>query len=232
MESVPGLTVVGGQAVNLWAITYCSEDDVLPAHGSHDLDVVAKGAVAKAISQLPDWNYKKTPLWSFDIRTAELTCKTEDGTLLAVEILNRVNGLDQKDLAATRTIEVGKAKFTVLDPIAMLKAKAANVRDLPQDGEPPRQDRQHLKIISICLPRFLEDAHSTCAKDEKLHEEMSKLMKRCFEMLFDKKNIKTLKACGITPSALIPDFSSSPIAAVKASFDNQFSRLKAAEAQV
>lgn len=57
LQSVPGsgLTVVGGQAINLWAIGYCGpEKDNLPRCGSYDLDVLARGNVTAAIKNLPN----------------------------------------------------------------------------------------------------------------------------------------------------------------------------------
>jgi len=42
----------------------------------------------------------------------------------------------------------------------MLKSKTTNLRELKQDGDPPRHDREHLQIVAICFPRFL-DAHRT-----------------------------------------------------------------------
>lgn len=232
MSSVPGLTVVGGQAVNLWAITYCGPDDNLPDHGSKDLDVIARGEVARAIQQLPNWDFKKTPLWTMDVRVASLTCRTSDGRLLAVEVLNRVNGLDGKDLAATRIIESGGIRFQVLDPIAMLKAKAANVRDLKQDGDPPRQDRQHLQIIAICLPRFLLDAHAQSEMEPGAHEEFSHLLRRAFETLFDKKTAQTLWDLGIAPSSLIPALEGSRIEKVQLAIKNQLPRLREMEREL
>src|SRR5665213_4330773 len=115
LESVPGLTVVGGQAINLWAIVYCDPAaDELPVYGSYDMDVIARGEVAKAIKNLPDWNYQKTPLWKFgDVRTGALFSTAEDGRPLVVEILNSVKGLDEEDLSATRVIEQNDVRFQV-----------------------------------------------------------------------------------------------------------------------
>ncbi len=231
IEAVPGLTVVGGQAVNLWAITYCSPEDQLPEHGSVDLDVVANAEVSKAIQNLPDWDFKKTPIWSLDIRAAELKRKGGDGRILAVEVLKSVKGLDSEDLSFTVDLVSGGTLFKVLDPVAMLKAKAANVRELKQDGTPPRQDRQHLQIVALCLPRFLLDAHSQSEPDETRHGEYFELLRRTFDTLFDAKNVKTLLACGIKPSTLVPNLEGSKIVKARAAYINQLPRLKDCEAK-
>ena len=51
-----------------------------------------------------------------------------------------MRGLDKEDLEAVTEIEHGSLKYRVLDPVAMLRAKATNVREIDQAGPPPRQD--------------------------------------------------------------------------------------------
>jgi hypothetical protein len=228
LQSIPGLTVVGGQAVNLWAITYCdpSKDD-LPRFGSYDLDVIAKGDVATAIKNLPNWDYKKTPLWRFgDVRSAALFSTADDGRPLAVEILNSVKGLDKEDLAATRVIENDGVRIQVLDPIAMLKSKTANLRELKQDSDPPRQDREHLQIVAICFPRFLQDAHDQVKESVERHDEFSAVVSRAFRTLSEKRTAATLRRHGIKPSQLMPDLKDSPIEKVRTAYQHQLPRLK------
>lgn len=149
LEACPDLTIVGGQAVNIWAITYLdSNEESRTSLGSHDLDVLARMKVAEIIAALPSWKNEKPPMWSFDRRLLRLTSRAEDGRVLVVEVLSKVHGLDKEDLEAVVEVEKDGVKYRALDPVAMLKAKVANVRELDQAGPPPRQDRAHLHIIA------------------------------------------------------------------------------------
>lgn len=54
LEACPDLTIVGGQAVNVWAITYLDPEQSHPTgFGSRDLDVLAHAKVTGIIAALP-----------------------------------------------------------------------------------------------------------------------------------------------------------------------------------
>lgn len=140
-------TVVGGQAVNLWAIVYLDRDvRNRIVHGSHDMDVVSGAKALAFLKTLPDWKFSPTPMKHFGAGiTAKLQSVAPDGRLLLVEVLHSVAGLDAADLRRVSEVEVGRIKYRLLDPIAMLKAKAYNVRKFKQDGDPPRHDRERIR---------------------------------------------------------------------------------------
>jgi hypothetical protein len=229
LESCPALTIVGGQAVNIWAITYLDNSGNSHTNlGSHDMDVVARMKVAEIIAALPKWKNEKPPMWSFDRRLLRLTSRADDGRLLIVEVLSKVNGLDNEDLEAVAEVEQDGVKYRALDPVAMLKAKVANVRELDQAGPPPRQDRAHLHIIAQCVAPFLRDAHQQSAGNPALHGDFAKTISRTFRTLSDRNLFKTLLAEGINPRALIPaELKDSPIEKVRTAFEHQIPRLEA-----
>lgn len=60
LEACPGLTIVGGQAINVWAITYLDPEQAAQTGlGSHDLDVLARMKVAEIIAALPGWKSER-----------------------------------------------------------------------------------------------------------------------------------------------------------------------------
>ena len=227
LETCPDLTIVGGQAVSVWAITYLNPEETrLEGFGSHDMDVLAKMKVAEIIAALPNWKSEKPPMWSFDRRLLRLTSRAEDGRLLIIEVLGKVHGLEKEDLEAVAEIEQGGVKYRVLDPVAMLKAKAANVRGLDQEG---RQDRAHLHIIAQCVAPFLSDAHQQAIADSSLHGEFARTISRTFKTLSDRHTLKTLLNEGIQPLSLIPaELKNSPIEKVRTASEHQTPRLAAA----
>lgn len=199
--------VVGGQAVNLWAITYLENDQVsglVTRFGSGDMDIVNSKAVVEFIKTLPDWHYEPTPLKNFgDIRIGAARGVTDDGRKLLVEVLHHVHGLEPQDLVDAE-IEYAGTIYRMLDPIALLKAKAANLRDFKQDEDPPRHDAEHLRLIARCLPAYLADVASQDDLSIKAQRNQLKTISRCFALLADKKIASLLREQGIEPSSLIP----------------------------
>jgi hypothetical protein len=229
LQACPDLTIVGGQAVNVWAITYLDLEQSRPAgFGSYDLDVLGRAKVAEIIAALPGWRYEKTPLWAFtDSRVLKLMSPAEDGRTLVVEVLHRVLGLEREDLAAVVQIEQNGVTYRLLDPVAMLKAKAANLRKLDQAGPPPRQDRAHLQIIAQCLPHFLRDAHQQAIANADLRDAFSPTLSRTFKTLTHRPTLKILLQEGIRPGQLVPaELRDSPIERVRTACQHQLPRLE------
>jgi hypothetical protein len=226
LEAFPDFTIVGGQAVSVWALAYLKPEDLQAesGYGSHDLDVYARRKAAEITAALPDWNSERPPLWSFDRRLLRLTSKDEAGQVLIVEVLGKVNGLDDRDLQAVREILAGGIKYRVLDPIAMLKAKAANVRDINQEG---RHDRAHLRLIARCVAPYLLEGHQQAIASAETQKDFADTVSRIFKTVSDKRTLRTLLAEGIIPHELIPDdLGTSPIEKVRRTFQHQMPRLR------
>lgn len=203
----PAPLVVGGQAVNLWAVSFLSpESPDLCSHdyGSVDLDILADAKVLGYLKTLPGWTYVPQSLrnWS-DLRVASVRGVAEDGRRLLVEVLHRVHGLDTQDLKAAEYVGHGGVTYRVLDPIVMLKAKAANVRDFDQTG---RQDRVHLNLLARCVPLYLREVHRIAAEagDPAAEKQALRTVSRAFSTLQTPKVAQTLRAEGIDPASLIP----------------------------
>lgn len=204
--------MVGGQAVNLWAMTLLHPDDPkLSGIGSGDLDIVFEDGVQQLLASIKDqgWQVVKRSLWAMDIRTARATSTANDGRPLLVEVLSKVNGLDAYDLKNVVEIEYNGVVYRLLDPIAMLKAKLENIKTLKQDDDPPRNDRLHLQLISACVPEYI----STLIKDAELlttdHQTAIKTasdsLNRLIDILTNKRYVPLLQNEGIAPRLLVPD---------------------------
>jgi hypothetical protein len=225
LAACPDLTIVGGQAVSIWAITYLNPEDLREenGYGSHDLDVYARRKAAEIAAAVPEWASEFPKMWMFDRRLLRLTAKNENGQDLIVEVLREVNGLNKEDLEAVQTISSNGVTYHALDPIAMLKAKAANVRKINQEG---RQDRAHLRLIARCVSPYLRDAHSHAIAAPDMQPEFVKTVSRLFKTLSDKHTLKTILLEGIIPETLIPqEFANSPVEKVRTTYGHQFPRL-------
>lgn len=227
-ERQPAPTVVGGQAVNLWAINYLTATVPKDTLVSKDLDLVVSKEAFANLKQVPGWVFqpRQTRNW-MDSRLGALRSVTPDGRPLLVEILHSVHGLDKADLAAAAYIKSEGVVYRVLDPVAMLKAKAANVRDIDQVGPPLRQDRMHLQLVARCVPEFLRDVHRNAVADRTREKEALAVVSRAFKTLQNAKTAQTLQAEGIAPASLIPaELRESLLSRIRAAFEWQFRLLE------
>jgi hypothetical protein len=139
--------------------------------------------------------------------------------------------LDKTDLEAAAYIKSEGVVYRVLDPVAMLKAKTANVRDIDQVGPPVRQDLLHLQLIVRCVPEFLRDVHQSAVTDRGREKEALTVVSRAFKTLQNAKTAQTLQAEGILPASLIPcEFAESPLPRIRSAFEWQFRLLAGAAA--
>lgn len=222
--------VAGGQAVNLWAITYLEDEQaqaLVTKYGSGDMDIVQNDAVIAFLKNLPGWRYEPTSLRNFgDIRVGAARGLAPDGRKLLVEVLHSVHGLDPQDLVDAE-VEYAGTRYRILDPVALLKAKAANLRDFKQDDNPPRHDAEHLRLVARCLPRFLEDmAHNETTDSAELRNQL-KTVSRAFVVLQDAKTAATLRSIGVEPVSLIPaSLKESPNPKLRKSYEYQWPLLR------
>ena len=121
-----------------------------------------------------------------------------------IEVLHSVHGLEKADLENAAWTEIDGVTYRLLDPVTMLKAKAANVRDIRQDDVPPRNDRAHLSIIAKCVPRYLADIKLKAEVSPDFERTAVEIFMRLYRTLQDPKFAPTFRAEGIPPSDLLP----------------------------
>lgn len=227
----PAPLVVGGQAVNIWALSFLSrESPDLRSHdyGSSDLDILAEAKVLEYLKTLSGWAYVPQSLRNWgDLRVALVHGLADDGRQLLVEVLHRVHGLDTQDLKAAEYVVERGVTYRVLDPIVMLKAKAANVRDFDQTE---RQDRLHLNLLARCVPLYLQEVHRIAAEagDPAAEKQALRTVSRAFSTLQSPRVAQTLRAEGIEPAALIPaELKESKLARIRTAYAFQMKQVEA-----
>lgn len=224
-------TIVGGQAVNLWAITFLEPNDVVLStkYASEDLDVLSSPKVLAYLKSLePNWRVDRIPFWAFgDGRDAIARSFTPDNRRLLVEVIKSVHGLDEDELNSVEELDYGGVAYRVLDPIVLLKAKAANVRDLDQSGPPERHDRAHLQLIARCWPLYLSHIHKIALDDPAKQNTAARIFSRAFAVLQHHPTARTLSAEGIDRFALMPPIGAeSPVEKIRNAYRWQLPRLK------
>lgn len=148
--------VVGGQAVNLWALTFEKSAKDLASQKpftSLDCDVVASQAWVRTVASKHHLKYRTFRAGGASLAVGVIYIPLESGNT-EVQVLRNIRGLSQKQLESS-AIELlfDDRQFRVINPISLLKAKLANVVELDQAK---RQDVRHVIILTYCVCGFLK----------------------------------------------------------------------------
>lgn len=163
--------LVGGQAVNFWAQLYAQKlPELKPWQPflSKDCDVYGNREVAQRMQEKSGWTLSLFP--PREMAVAALVAS--DGRTM--EVLNAVRGLTPKDFERMCVrVQVGERFLWILNPVALLKAKLANVAELDQSE---RQDRRHVSILIPVVREFLSQALSEARAGEDSERDVVTLM--------------------------------------------------------
>ena len=157
--------LVGGQAVNLWALYFADVTADLAPFVSADADVLGSRETLEAIGRVAKIQPQFFPLKPPSNEIGVISIPGPDGNSLLIEVLRSVHGVSEADLRNPAYLfEIGESNTHVLvpGPIALLRAKIANAHDLNQTG---RQDFKHVRILARVLPRYLQQLADTAAVD-------------------------------------------------------------------
>ena len=79
---------------------------------------------------------------------------------LTVDVLFTIKGLQPKDLTRETIVKLDDKPYRTLSPVTLLKAKLANIIEIPQHApEQTRNDLKHVKILIPCIAGYLGEAH-------------------------------------------------------------------------
>jgi len=170
--------LVGGQAVNLWALYYEKRTADLAPFVSRDVDVLGDRETLKALGKLAGTKPQFFPIKPPTNEIGVVIAKDQQGRPLLIEVLRSVHGVSNEELREpVYTMVVGETRVQVPGPIALLQAKIANVADISQTG---RQDARHVVILAQVLPAYLEDMQKAAVEgrldERKLIEFLERLL--------------------------------------------------------
>jgi hypothetical protein len=147
--------VVGGHAVNIWALTYSSRLGLqLQSYApftTKDLDLWGPRKILDSLAQKYDVEIILSPPRSPGVGYVVIP---KGNLQLKVELLTGVNGIRRIEEQNGVQLNILGTKVRVLDAISCLKAKIANAADLDQSN---RQDIKHVKIMKLCAREFAVD---------------------------------------------------------------------------
>lgn len=175
------LLLVGGQAVNLWALYYADRTRDLAPFVSRDADVLGDRATLKLLGKLAGAKPQFFPLKPPSNEVGVVIASDATGAPLLIEVLRHVKGASNDELRQPAyEFALGgdqAARVQVPGPIALLQAKVANLAEINQNG---RQDSRHIVILARLMPAYLEDLRALAAKggmdERKLIEFLEQLL--------------------------------------------------------
>jgi hypothetical protein len=151
------LFLVGGQAVNLWALYYQAQTIEFTPFVSRDMDVLGNRETARKIAEAAGVEPQYFPMRPPSNQVGVVMARSIDGQPLPIEILSSLHGIRNEDLhhpEYTMGIGASNVLVRVPGPIALLQAKIANSADLQQQGW---QDERHVLILAKLMPAYLKD---------------------------------------------------------------------------
>ncbi len=196
------LLLVGGQAINLWALYYHERTIGLTPFVSRDADVLGDKETLKALGRLAGAKPQFFPLRPPSNEVGVVITKDANGQSLPIEVLRSVHGVTNEELSEpiyTMAIGKGSVQVQVPGPIVLLKAKIANLADLPQTG---RQDSRHVVILARLLPAYLEDLQKAANEGRMEERKLISFLERLLAIVTSKNGHRAFERLKIEPRIL------------------------------
>lgn len=149
--------VIGGQAVNIWALYYLKKRPQLNEFApflSKDCDIFVPKGGEEEIARDSGWHLVRAKGGKASPVRAFLKSKDAVGNSLLVEVLWTVYGMESDDLKKHADLDIDGLRVRVLTPPVLLKGKIENMQKLPQAG---RQDLKHVRILIGCVAETIAE---------------------------------------------------------------------------
>lgn len=168
--------LVGGQAVNLWALYYEERTVHLAPFVSRDVDVLGDRSTLEALGKAAGAKPQFFPVKPPTNEVGVVVAKDSNGLPLLIEVLRYVHGVSNEELRdPVYTVAVGEIQVRLPSPIALLQAKIANVADIAQAG---RQDARHVLILAQLMPAYLHDLQQATVEGRMLERKFIDFLER------------------------------------------------------
>ena len=194
--------VVGGQAVNLWALAYPDRTAELAPFTSRDVDILGDVATLAELGRLAGVRPQRFPFRPPTNEVGVVIARDRSDQPMLVQVLRHVHGatnVEISDPAYTMALGPRQVKVRVPGPIALFQAKLANVTGLNQAG---RQDGRHVVILSRVIPAYLDDLQAA-TRDGRLEErQLLDFLEQLLRIVTLKKNLQALGNLSIDPREL------------------------------
>jgi hypothetical protein len=222
------LLLVGGQAVNLWALYYGGRTSDLAPFVSRDADVLGDRETLTALGESAGAKPQFFPLRPPSNEVGVVIAKDANGLPLLIEVLRYVNGASNEELrepAYTLAMGESQVRVRVPGPIALLQAKIANVIDLKQAG---RQDARHVAILARLLPAYLGDLRQAAVEGRLEERKFVRFLEKLLAVVTTRNGRKVLSRLTIDPGELFAGLDPDKLPKVRAFLEKRLPRVRSA----
>jgi hypothetical protein len=193
------LLLVGGQAVNLWALHYSEQTRDLAPFVSRDVDVLGNRETLDLLGKLagakPQFFSLKPPSNEIGV----VIVKDAGGSPLLIEVLRYVKGASNEELQEPSyefAIGENQVRVRAPGPIALWQAKVANLAEIDQAG---REDARHIVVLTRVLPAYLADLRASAAAGRMTERMLLELLERLLAVVTSNDGRRACAELGIDP---------------------------------
>jgi hypothetical protein len=195
--------LVGGQAVNLWALYYRDRTEDLAPFVSRDVDVLGDRETLVELGKLAGAKPQFFPLKPPSNEVGVVIARDARGDAMLIEVLRHVRGPTNDQLKdPLYTMMLGETAVRVPGPIALLQAKLANLAEINQSG---RQDGRHVLILSRLMPAYLEDLRAAATAGRMEERRLLGLLERLLAVITTRKATKGFAALQSDPFGMFSE---------------------------
>jgi hypothetical protein len=214
--------LVGGQAVNLWALYYEAHTADLAPFVSRDVDVLGDRETLTALGQVAGAKPQFFPVKPPTNEVGVVIAKDPEGLPLLIEVLRYVHGVSNEELREpVYTLALGDVSVQVSSPIALLQAKIANVADIAQTG---RQDGRHVLILAQLIPAYLRDLQQAVVAGGMSERQLIEYLERLLAVVSSQNGKRVLASLEIAPAALYAGLGNSALSKLTAFLEKRLPR--------
>lgn len=215
--------LVGGQAVNIWALYYHERTAALEPFVSRDLDVLGTRETLEVLAKLAGAKPQFFPLRPPSNEIGVVIARDREGNAMLVEVLRYVNGVTNEELHENvYTVQVGEAKVHIPSPIRLLQAKLANVVELNQTD---RHDERHVRILARLMPAYLGDLRQSAVNGAIDERRMIDLLEQLLGVVTSAMGQKALARLEIDRRQLFEGAETDVLPKVSAFFEKRIPRV-------
>lgn len=199
------LLLVGGQAVNLWALYYERRTADLAPFVSRDVDVLGDRNTLTMLAETTGAEPQFFPLRPPTNEVGVILAADGHGGHLPIEVLRHVHGISNEELCDpiyTVAIPDSRAQVRLPGPVALMQAKIANLADLVQTE---RQDARHVLILARLMPAYLADLEAAVARGRMEERSFVDLLERLLLTVTAPKARRILNGIGVEPRILFAE---------------------------
>lgn len=219
------LLLVGGQAVNLWALYYADRTRDLAPFVSRDVDVLGDRATLTLLGKLagarPQFFSIKPPSNEVGVVIAS----DKAGAPLLIEVLRHVKGVTNEELrqpAYEFALGEDQVRVQAPGPIALLQAKVANLAEINQSG---RQDGRHIAILARIMPAYLEDLRLLVEKGGLDERKLIEFLERLLAIVTSPHGRRACADLRLNPLALFAELRPNELPKLKAFLEKRLPRV-------